>query len=65
MSQEELLQAQIRMSAMQAAIAFYCCYRGQGPGNGDPFEGLQEVLELLMQIRDMLLDTALVPGPTI
>lgn len=63
MSPEELQKAQIRMTAMQAAITLYCCHRGSGGGPEVPPEPIEELLPQLMRLRDMLLATATVPGP--
>lgn len=72
--QEELLKMNIRMNAMQAAIAFYCCQKGNAPGPDDsddsdapdefyePLEALSKLMEILIQIRDALLNAALNPG---
>lgn len=71
MSPEELQKAQIRMTAMHAAITFYCCHRGTGGGPGDDVgmtlgqiqEEFQRLREQLLQLRDLLLETALMSGP--
>lgn len=69
--QEELLKMNIRMNAMQAAIAFYCCQKGNAPAPDDPdapdefydpLEALHELMDMLMRIRDALLNAALNPG---
>ena len=69
--QEDLLRINIRMNAMQTAIAFYCCQKGNAPGPDnpdapdefyDPLVALRELMDLLMQIRDELLHVALNPG---
>lgn len=72
--QEELLKMQLRMSAMQAAIAFYCCHKGKGSGShgpGEPgeeygehvnlLEALREVMDRLISIRNMLLEVTMYP----
>ncbi len=67
MSDTELFKAQVRMTAMHAAITLYCCHRQTGDAHeGD--EGMtpgqiEELLSQLMRLRDMLLATALVEGP--
>lgn len=67
MSPEELSRAQIRMTAMHAAITLYCCHRGGGVGSGDDIGQIigqfAELKEQLIQLRDQLLETALVAGP--
>lgn len=69
MSPEELSRAQIRMTAMHAAITFYCCHRGRGsgPGSGDIPPGqiqeeFQKLRDQLMGLRNALLATALDQG---
>lgn len=71
MTSEELIAAQIRMTAMHAAITFYCCHQNKGGNANDsgntPLEQipeqLQYLLEELINLRDILLETALRPGP--
>jgi len=69
MSPEDLSRAQIRMTAMHAAITFYCCHRGGGSGPGGESlspgqiqEEFQKLRDQLMQLRNALLDTALDQG---
>ncbi len=67
MSDTELFKAQVRMTAMHAAITLYCCHRQAGNAH-DNDEGvtpgqIEELLSQLMRLRDMLLATALVEGP--
>ncbi len=58
MSDTELLKAQIRMSAMQAAVAWYCCNRDAEHAGGVPIAGLpnhlQDFMRTLMELRDIL-----------
>lgn len=52
---------------MHAAITLYCCHRGGGVGSGDDIGQIigqfAELKEQLIQLRDQLLETALVAGP--
>jgi hypothetical protein len=59
---EDLLRYQVRMSAMQAAVALYCCH-GDGGTPGMSAGELRENLSRLIELRDILLETALQPGP--
>lgn len=66
MSEVELLQAQVRMTAMHAAITVYCCdcncdnserKERISPGH------LHELLPLLLELRNILLETTRIPSP--
>ena len=67
MSDTELFKAQVRMTAMHAAITLYCCHRQAGDAHdgdeGMPSGQIEELLPQLMRLRDMLLTTAFVEGP--
>jgi len=74
MSPEELSRAQIRMTAMHAAITLYCCHRDTGGDHGGDTgddhgghvgitpEQLGHLLPILVELRDKLLETALFQG---
>lgn len=64
MPQEELLKIGIRSSAMETAVAWYCCHHGNAEDEQtDPVNALNEQVETLLRLRDMFVSLALRPSP--